>query len=244
MSIAAAVGKYAYVPSHKQFFVNQGRYYHQGSNTPAAGDIVIFRNESHIGIVEGCSGGYVHTIEGNTSGGFGLDANGGGVFRKTYSLTSTYIEGYGRPVYGTGEAEKLVAVALAEVGYLEKQSDANLDSKTANAGYNNYTKYGAWYGLNGQPWCDIFVSWCAEMADQNGGDTEETFEMAKIYQNGSTAETVYADTGRKTRIGSLNPWEACDCLGKIDGMYIVRYAVDGTDNHKVGVVVYSGGISA
>jgi cell wall-associated NlpC family hydrolase len=24
----------------------------------------------------------------------------------------------------------------------------------------NKTKYGKWYGLNGQPWCAIFVSWC------------------------------------------------------------------------------------
>ena len=28
-----------------------------------------------------------------------------------------------------------------QVGYLEKRSNANLDSKTANAGYGNYTKY-------------------------------------------------------------------------------------------------------
>lgn len=25
---------------------------------------------------------------------------------------------------------------------------------------NNNTKYGKWYGLNNQPWCAIFVSWC------------------------------------------------------------------------------------
>lgn len=25
---------------------------------------------------------------------------------------------------------------------------------------SNLTKYGKWYGVNGQPWCAIFVSWC------------------------------------------------------------------------------------
>ena len=60
--------------------------------------------------------------------------------------------------------EKLIAVAENEVGYIEKKSNAELNSKTANAGYNNYTKYGKWYGLNGQPWCAMFVSWCADQA--------------------------------------------------------------------------------
>jgi len=96
-----AVGKYAYVPSHQNFFANQGRYYSRGSITPQAGDVVIFRNESHIGFVEYVSGGYVHTIEGNTSGGSTLVANGGGVFQKSYPLSSSYIQGYGRPAYSS-----------------------------------------------------------------------------------------------------------------------------------------------
>ena len=36
---------------------------------------------------------------------------------------------------------KVTKVAAAEEGYLEKKSNSNLDSKKANAGYNNYTKY-------------------------------------------------------------------------------------------------------
>lgn len=40
------------------------------------------------------------------------------------------------------EAKKLfVNTALKEVGYLEKKSNSNLDSKTANTGSANYTKY-------------------------------------------------------------------------------------------------------
>jgi hypothetical protein len=56
----------------------------------------------------------------------------------------------------------LNAVALAEVGYLEKKSNASLDSKRDNAGLNNYTKYARdlYPSLQGQPWCDMFVDWC------------------------------------------------------------------------------------
>ena len=65
--------------------------------------------------------------------------------------------------------EKVIAVADAEVGYLEKRTNSQLDSKTANAGSANYTKYardldnikGFFNGAkNGHPWCSVFVSWC------------------------------------------------------------------------------------
>ncbi|NOT36439.1 MAG: CHAP domain-containing protein [Saprospiraceae bacterium] len=43
---------------------------------------------------------------------------------------------------------KIVEVALSEVGYSEIPKNSNK------------TKYGKWFGLNGVPWCGIFVSWC------------------------------------------------------------------------------------
>lgn len=56
-------------------------------------------------------------------------------------------------------ASKVINVAIKEVGYLEKKSNAWLSSKTKNAGSNNYTKYGKWFGMNGVFWCAIFISW-------------------------------------------------------------------------------------
>src|SRR5947209_10094929 len=44
-------------------------------------------------------------------------------------------------------AQAVLDVARSQIGYRE--------------GPNNDTKYGAWYGLNNQPWCAMFVSWCA-----------------------------------------------------------------------------------
>lgn len=56
----------------------------------------------------------------------------------------------------------LITTAEAEVGYLEKKSNSQLDSKTGNAGYDNYTKY--WRDVypqyQGQAWCAAFISWC------------------------------------------------------------------------------------
>lgn len=61
----------------------------------------------------------------------------------------------------------VVALLEGEVGYLEKKSNAQLDSKTANAGYNNFTKYTRDIdaaGINdaryqGQAWCCSMAIW-------------------------------------------------------------------------------------
>jgi hypothetical protein len=64
------------------------------------------------------------------------------------------------------QIDKLIDVALGEVGYLEKASLSELDGKTKNAGDKNYTRY--WRDIKpawqGQPWCACFVSWCARQA--------------------------------------------------------------------------------
>lgn len=58
--------------------------------------------------------------------------------------------------------DTLIVTARKEIGYREKRTERNLDSKTANAGYNNYTKYARdvddYY--QGDPWCAMFISWC------------------------------------------------------------------------------------
>lgn len=64
--------------------------------------------------------------------------------------------------------DRLLANARAEIGYLEKASNSQLDDNMANAGYNNWTKYardldklGAYnFPKNGFSWCDMFVDWC------------------------------------------------------------------------------------
>lgn len=49
-------------------------------------------------------------------------------------------------------AEKVLTAARRELGI--KESPAG----------SNRTKYGKWYGLDGQPWCMMFVQWCLAQA--------------------------------------------------------------------------------
>lgn len=87
----------AYTPTSAQYFKNKGQYY---KADPKPGDQVFFKNSTriyHTGIVEKVESGKVYTIEGNTSGASGVVENGGGVFRKSYSLNDAKIDGYGRP---------------------------------------------------------------------------------------------------------------------------------------------------
>lgn len=64
---------------------------------------------------------------------------------------------------------KLLNVAKNELGYHEKASNSQLDSKTANSGSGNWTKFardldalGNFYNgpKNGYAWCDVFVDYC------------------------------------------------------------------------------------
>lgn len=71
------------------------------------------------------------------------------------------------------DRNRVVAIALSEVGYLEKKSGdlKYLYDKKANAGYENYTKYG--YEMHKlypsamdypASWCDCLVDWCFQKA--------------------------------------------------------------------------------
>lgn len=65
------------------------------------------------------------------------------------------------------DKQKVIDIALAEVGYLEKATASNLDDKTANAGDKNYTKYARDLAnvnffngkKQGAAWCAVFVAW-------------------------------------------------------------------------------------
>lgn len=62
----------------------------------------------------------------------------------------------------------LLAIAVAEIGYKEKETNSQLDNHGANAGDGNYTKYArdlaaaGYYQASkqGYAWCDMFVDWC------------------------------------------------------------------------------------
>ena len=92
-----------YTPTSAQYFKNM----HQWFTTPQRGDVIFFKNSQricHTGIVLEVKNGRVYTIEGNTSGGSTLEANGGCVAKKNYPLGYNRIAGYGRPKYSNTPA--------------------------------------------------------------------------------------------------------------------------------------------
>lgn len=88
-----------------------------------------------------------------------------------YLLDESYLSGNADKEEETmGAWEKTKGLLLEQVGYLEKASNSNLDSKTGNAGYGNYTKYArdvnnmGLMGCQGQPWCAVYQFWiCAQI---------------------------------------------------------------------------------
>lgn len=67
-------------------------------------------------------------------------------------------------------------------------------------------------------------------------------EPVRRYKNGSTKETIYADTSLTKVIGSLSPYEECDCFGIFNNRPMVRYKIDGTSNYKIGFAKWTGGV--
>lgn len=91
---SGAIPKFSLCSDGVRWFESKGRF-RDASYTPAAGDIIFFDwgnngTIDHVGIVESVSGGTVNTIEGNS---------GDKVARRSYSIGSSNIYGYGVPLY-------------------------------------------------------------------------------------------------------------------------------------------------
>lgn len=90
----------------RSWFLNNAKYYTRGNYTPITGDYIFFKDAgaavptTHVGLVLYVKGNTVYTIEGNAGG---LDC----VAIREYTLSNTYIVGYGVPNYRTGTAVTL-----------------------------------------------------------------------------------------------------------------------------------------
>ena len=91
---SGVIPKFSLCSDGVKWFESKGRF-RDASYTPAAGDVIFFDwgnngTIDHVGIVESVSGGTVNTIEGNS---------GDKVARRSYSIESSNIYGYGVPAY-------------------------------------------------------------------------------------------------------------------------------------------------
>ena len=84
---------------------------------------------------------------------------------------------------------KVIEVARGELGQTEDPAGSNL------------TKYGFWYGVNGVPWCVIFIAWVFEqsgerMAFFGGGKTASCSILLRWYrEQGLTVDKLNVQAG-------------------------------------------------
>lgn len=114
-----------------QYSANYYRAHNAFYRQPQVGDQVFFGdygNEGHTGIVIDVAGSVVTTVEGNTSGGYGVDSNGDGVYIKRYNINTQYIPGFGRPNWEVVSSNVGNEEATDTVSY----PTIKLDSKGSN----------------------------------------------------------------------------------------------------------------
>lgn len=159
-------------------------------------------------------------------------------------------------------AERLVAEACREIGYLEKASNDRLDEKLANPGKNNWTKYardldglGNIYNgkKNGYDWCDVFVDWCfirafgrdaaMEMLNQAyGGLGAGVKWSAQYYKNADRFFKEDPQPGDQIFFGDAEGWWHTGIVTRVaDGRV---YTVEGNTAADAGVVANGGCVAA
>lgn len=214
---------------------------------PKAGDVFVRTSGTygHIGIVLKATTDYFYTIEQNYNGckvvknikhtdwnyiNFLRPKNQKNIIT-TNSKPNVSKGSYPIPVnWKNGSTKEIVYKQnnfKEEIGSLSAKETAKCYSRAGNA-------YVVVYALNGTNKHKVgFVKYA--------GGVSKAPPESKTWTNGSTSETVYADTAKKTKVGSINPRGQAYCLGKIDGMYLVLYRVSNSNIQKVGFVEYSGG---
>lgn len=157
--------------------------------------------------------------------------------------------------------EKLLSIAIAEIGYLEKRTNKSLDDKFANAGFNNYTKYArdldkmGVYNTpkNGYAWCDMFCDWCFITAFGLEIAMQITGQPMREYGAGCTSSANYYK-----RIGSFyksNPQPGDQIFFTNDGGKTMAhtglvekvsggrvYTIEGNTSSEAGVVANGGAV--
>ncbi len=175
-----------------------------------------------------------------------------------YSLTQFDGEVASAPAASEDPVQVMIEILKGEVGYVEKASNASLDSKTANAGSNNYTKYGkTMHEL--QPgnmdfpaaWCDAFFDFCVlQLCKRFGGDAETARAVLcgdfDDYTYASVA--LYKKAGRWSNTPSLGAQIFFGGSGHTGGVYKISgnrvYTVEGNKGNQVKYCEYNIGDSS
>lgn len=167
-----------------------------------------------------------------------------------------------KPAGESYDRRKVIALALTEVGYLEKKSADQLDNQTANAGSANYTKYardldalGDFYNgrKQGYAWCDVFVDWlmvqcfgeaaalkllCAKPKSSGAGCTYSLnyyIRAGQFHKRGEKPEV-----GDQIFFGAVGNSNHTGLVYKVDDTTV--YTVEGNTSGADGVVPNGGAV--
>lgn len=151
--------------------------------------------------------------------------------------------------------DKVINIALAEVGYLEKKSNSQLDHKTANAGSANFTKYGRdmheiYPSVMNFPaaWCDAFVDWCFYQAygvsnakGLLGGNFDDyTPASANLYKKKGAWHTSNPKVGDQIFFKNSQRINHTGLVYKVDDTKV--YTIEGNTSGANGVISNGGGV--
>lgn len=101
------------------------------------------------------------------------------VFSKFVSSSFVIKNTGAEPLAAGGSAPCIVGVAEGEVG--ERESGHNM------------TKYGAWFGMDGEEWCAIFVAWCAFHSNVSGTVIPQESFVPTMFSEFKGAEIVLGE---------------------------------------------------
>ncbi len=151
--------------------------------------------------------------------------------------------------------DKVLHIALDEVGYLEKRSNSRLYSKTENAGSANYTKYGKeMHDLSPSvmdfpaPWCDAFVDWCFYKAYGlnnakallGGNFNDYTPASAQLYHTKNAWHTSDPKPGDQIFFKNNTRIYHTGLVYQVDPVYV--YTIEGNTSGASGVIANGGGV--
>lgn len=188
-------------------------------------------------------GGKIRRLSPRRRGGFGPEDT---------TTTSTTDTSVGTVSSDAVTADKVINICVNEVGYIEKASNSQLESKTANPGKANYTKYGGCVGANGDYWCAAFTSWVMLQACNNNKDKARSVMYGGLSASCEVLRSQYTAAGqydKNPRLGDMiffsgSRHSGANHIGYVVGIDDAKvYTIEGNTSGSAGVVDNGGEVA-
>ena len=223
---AGILPKFAVVGDGASWFKARHRWAGRGYS-PKPGDFIFFDFErdgvlDHVGIVEGCDGRIVTTIEGNA---------GNACKRLTYVAGNSQIAGYGLMIRPAGNNARLIAVKAMQLAYPDAPDEAKYHGGKPTTAYAEalkraYPNRSGW----GQPSkdgasCDVFVGTCIVDSGVDKGFPRGYRDQAiRLAKRTDLYECVVSTSSRDIKESELKDGDICTWEKSSGTVHIWIYA--------------------